>query len=148
MSLWRTIIYLLISVIPVYLIFADSGEVKNEPITDNVYLFWYSAPRTLEIPREWYEIEVITTAYNSLEAQTDSTPFITASGQRTRDGIVACNCLPFGTIIEIDGKEYEVQDRLNSRYTCSGLWRIDIWLEYYQDAIKYGKQIKTIRIYK
>lgn len=139
----KTEYFLWVLLIPIFMIFASSGEAITEPITDDVYLFYYDVPR-----EEWYEMEVLTTAYNSLPEQTDSTPFITASGTQTRDGIVACNCLPFGTVIEIDGKFYEVEDRMNSRYTCDGIWKVDIWMEHYEDAKQYGKQTTTIKIYK
>ena len=41
------------------------------------------------------------TAYNALPEQTDDTPEITASGKRVKEGIVANNCLPFGTKIAV-----------------------------------------------
>lgn len=57
--------------------------------------------------------------YNAEESQTDGNPYITASGKIVKDGIVANNCLPFGTKIEVDGLGvFEVQDRMNSRYDC------------------------------
>ena len=42
--------------------------------------------------------------YNSEKCQTDDTPNITASGQKTRDRIIANNCLAFGTKVKIDNK--------------------------------------------
>ena len=85
------------------------------------------------------------TAYNSVPEQTDSTPFITASGQRTRDGIVAANWLKMGTIIRIDGEYYQVQDRMNKRY---GFPYVDIWMEGVDDAKEFGRQNKLIEIIK
>ena len=81
--------------------------------------------------------EGVVTGYNSLPEQTDDTPFITASGQRTRDGIVANNCLKFGTLVVIGEKTYEVQDRMNKRYGCE---HYDIWMEYKSDAVHFGVQ--------
>jgi 3D (Asp-Asp-Asp) domain-containing protein len=52
---------------------------------------------------------VALTAYNAVPAQTDSTPFETASGAYSNPEVVAARTrdladeLPFGTIIEIDG---------------------------------------------
>ena len=86
--------------------------------------------------------EVTATAYNSLASQTDSTPWITASGSRCRTGVIACNFLPFGTKVMIEGfgdQVFIVEDRMNRRYTK----RIDIWFPKYQQAIKFGK--RTIR---
>lgn len=57
--------------------------------------------------------------YNAEPEQTDGNPYRTASGRIVKDGIVANNCLPFGSRILVDGiGELEVQDRMNSRYDC------------------------------
>jgi 3D (Asp-Asp-Asp) domain-containing protein len=79
------------------------------------------------------------TAYNSIEWQTDSTPWITALGTRCREGVIAANFLPFGTKVLIDGfgdQVFVVEDRMNKRYKK----RIDIWMKEYNDAIKFGRQ--------
>ena len=58
--------------------------------------------------------------YNAEEHQTDGNPYRTASGRIVKDGIVANNCLPFETKIEVEGiGVLEVQDRMNSRYGCN-----------------------------
>ena len=44
----------------------------------------------------------------------------------------------------IDGKDYTCEDRMNIRYTD----RFDIWFGSYAEAIDFGLQIKTIKIYK
>ncbi|MBI2036999.1 MAG: hypothetical protein HYT14_01400, partial [Candidatus Liptonbacteria bacterium] len=58
-----------------------------------------------EIPRAGRisvaERTVTITAYSSTPEETDSTPFITASGTHVRDGVVAANFLPFGTAVKI-----------------------------------------------
>lgn len=80
---------------------------------------------------------VMATAYNSLEGQTDSTPWITASGTRCREGVIASNFLPFGTKVKIEGfgdQVFVVEDRMNKRYTK----RIDIWFRDYNAAMKFG----------
>src|SRR3990167_1248447 len=59
------------------------------------------ATGTPEIPRAGrvsvVERYVTITAYSSTPEETDSTPFITASGTHVRDGVVAANFLPLGT---------------------------------------------------
>lgn len=69
------------------------------------------------------------TAYTSSPEETDDTPFETAMGTRTRDGIVAANFLPFGTRIKIPklfgDKIFVVEDRMNRKYSD----RVDIWVE-------------------
>ena len=65
------------------------------------------------------KIKMIITAYSSTYEETDDTPFITASGDMVRDGIVANNLLPFGTKVRIpelySNKIFVVQDRMNQR---------------------------------
>jgi 3D (Asp-Asp-Asp) domain-containing protein len=94
--------------------------------------------------RVTYIDQTVATAYNSLESQTDSSPWITASGSRCRKGVIAANHLPFGTKVMIEGfgdQIFVVEDRMNRRYKK----RIDIWMRSYRDAIKFGK--REIRYY-
>lgn len=65
---------------------------------------------------------------------------ITANGERAHVGGVACNFLPFGTVIVIDGIEYVVNDR------CGIDNCIDIFMEDYDAAIRFGRQDKEIYI--
>ena len=93
-------------------------------------------------------VTVSMTAYNSLPEQTDSNPFETAMGTTTRHGIVAANFVPLGTYIKIPelyGDEiFVVEDRMNARYTN----RVDIWMEEYSDARKFGvKNNVKIEVY-
>lgn len=83
------------------------------------------------------------TAYTSDPLETDDTPFLTASNQKVRNGIVANNCLPFGTRIIINGKQFEVQDRMNKRYGCD---KFDIWHESKKEALKFGRQNLRVEI--
>jgi len=86
--------------------------------------------------------QVLATAYNSLESQTDSSPWITASGTRCREGVIASNFLPIGTKVLIEGfgeRVFTVEDRMNKRYQK----RIDIWFRDYDDAMQFGlRQIR------
>lgn len=97
------------------------------------------APRTLT---------VTTTAYSSDVWQTDSTPFITASGTTVRHGVLAANFLPIGTKVKIPdlyGEQvFVVEDRMNARY-----WqRMDIWMSSYEEAKEFGVQKLEIEIYE
>ena len=88
----------------------------------------------------------IITAYSSTIDQTDDTPFITASSQRVRKGIIACNDLSFGTKVEIEGLGmFEVQDRKNSRYVNG---EIDIWMETREEALEFGIQERVVWVYE
>ena len=79
----------------------------------------------------------IFTAYTARVAETDSTPTITASNQEVKQGIIANNCLPFGTKIRINTEIYEVQDRMHSRYGCDCF---DIYMTTYSEALDFGRQ--------
>jgi 3D (Asp-Asp-Asp) domain-containing protein len=86
------------------------------------------------------------TAYTSTVDQCDSTPFITANGTRVRDGIVAANWLKFGTRVRIPemfgDKIFIVTDRMNPRFAD----RMDIWMDDYSAAIKFGTRHLTIEV--
>lgn len=88
------------------------------------------------------------TAYSSTVDQTDSEPFITASGAWVSDGIIAANFLPFNTKIRIpslfEDKVFIVKDRMNARHTN----RVDIWFPSRQEAINFGLQNAKIEILK
>ena len=83
--------------------------------------------------------EVILTAYSSSPDETDDTPHTTAFGTRVRDGIIANNCLPFGTEVQIPDifgdKVFVVEDRKNSRYSCN--W-VDVWYPSKTEAKDFG----------
>jgi len=85
------------------------------------------------------------TGYSSTPDQTDSTPLITASGNRVKSGIVACpRYLEFGTVIEINGKIYICDDRTHPR--LDGIF--DIWFSSKQKAKEWGKKKMEIIIYQ
>lgn len=100
------------------------------------------------------------TGYSSTVDQTNSQPFITASGARVRDGIVAVNSLngewvDFGTKIRIPEyfgeKEFVVKDRMNARLynlpsTSSYSGYVDIWFESRQAATNFGRVRSQIEI--
>lgn len=84
-------------------------------------------------------VKVIVTAYSSTVWQTDDDPFITASGTRVKEGIIANNMLPFGTEIRIPeyfgDKVFVVEDRMNRR---KGPYWVDIWFATTQEAVDFG----------
>lgn len=99
--------------------------------------------KTYEV-RSRYVVSV--SAYSSEPWQTDDTPFITASNTRVRDGVVATNFLPFGTLIrlpEIYGdKIFIVEDRMNRRYW----FNLDIWFADTQLAREFGRKTVTVEV--
>jgi len=92
-------------------------------------------------------IKVVVTAYSSTVWQTDSDPFITASGKMVQDGIVANNLLPFGTKIKIPelygNKIFVVEDRMHWR---KGVYQFDIWFSDYWQAKNFGVKKTSIEI--
>ncbi len=86
------------------------------------------------------------TAYSSSEDETDSTPHVTASGTRTRDGVVATNIFPIGTQVKIPElfgeKVLVVEDRMHKRFTD----RIDVWMPSKWQALTFGKQRAAVEI--
>ena len=86
------------------------------------------------------------TAYSSTPDQTDSTPFITASGTDVRDGIVACNFLRFGTKVRFPqlygDKIFIVEDRMAVRNSH----KMDIWFTSRGQAKQFGIKIAKVEI--
>jgi 3D (Asp-Asp-Asp) domain-containing protein len=68
---------------------------------------------------------------------------ITASGQRARPGMVACNVLPLGTRISIEGLgAFTVTDRMAKRMTGN---RIDIYCHSHKAALAFGVKWLTVQ---
>ena len=89
-------------------------------------------------------IEVTASAYSSTVGQTDASPFITASGERVRYGIVAANFLPMHTKIRIGNNAFEVKDRMNERYNNIPI--IDIWMPSLEEAQAFGTRTMLVEI--
>ncbi len=82
-------------------------------------------------------------AYAPSPYQTDSTPCITAAGTRVRPGVVATNFLPLGTILDINGEKYIVEDRMSPRYAG---YYLDVWFPSTSEALVFGRQGLSITI--
>lgn len=99
------------------------------------------------------------TAYNSTPGQTDSTPFITATGTRVRSGVVALSrdmlrLFPYGSKIRIEdlsgrynnlfqGRVFVVEDTMAARKTGS----LDIWMSTRTQAIQFGaRQVRITAV--
>lgn len=92
--------------------------------------------------------DVIVTAYSSTPEETDSTPFITASGKLVREGIIATNILPMGTKVRIPelfgNKIFVVEDRMHPRKK----YVVDIWFPTKKEAINFGAKRAFIEVLK
>jgi len=84
------------------------------------------------------------TAYTASVEECGKADGITASGTKATQGrTIAADHLPFGTLVEIDGRLYTVEDRFGGGYTN----KIDVYFENYADAIEFGRQQKIVRVY-
>lgn len=98
-------------------------------------------------PKIVKKIKALVTAYSSSPQETDEDPFITASGQRVRKGIVANNFFPFGTKVRFPQlfgeKIFIVQDRMSWK---KGNYHFDIWFPLKEQALKFGKKVTIAEI--
>lgn len=101
-----------------------------------------------------FSIPVKLTAYNAEESQTDSSPTITASNRKVREGWCALSrdientlSLKFGDIIivSIDGEfygDYEFQDRMHKRKTK----QVDLFMNSKQKSLEFGIKKGSMQI--
>jgi len=102
-----------------------------------------SVPDEVSIPTT---VQATIYAYNSFKSQTDESPFVTASGVTVFDGALACpSKYPFGTKVSIEGKNYTCVDRMAQRYRNGN--NFDIWMESYEEAIKWGVKDSIVLVY-
>ena len=91
---------------------------------------------------------VTVTGYSSSVNETDSTPFITASGSYVRDGVAASNFLPFGTKFKLPklfgDRVFTVEDRMNARF--NGTNYVDVWFAEKSDAVHLGTRSAQMEI--
>ncbi len=98
-------------------------------------------------PRVTKKIRVVATAYSSTPWETDDSPYLTAAGTLTREGVVANNKYPFGTKIRIPeiygDKVFVVEDRMHWR---KGDYHFDIWFPSYLEAKNFGAKRTYIEV--
>lgn len=131
---------------------SESSPINNQIQIQTTELLAQNYPRVTissEYNPETQEprvIKTLITAYSSSPEETDSTPFITASGNYVHHGVVAANFLPFGTRVRMPkifgDKVFIVEDRLRSDYND----RIDVWFPTKEGALRFGQQISEIEI--
>jgi 3D (Asp-Asp-Asp) domain-containing protein len=115
------------------------SQYKSEELSDKSIIL---VQKSAVLSQSGHKIEnvrkklVIATAYSSTVDQTDSTPFITASGARVKDGVVAANFLEFGAKVRFPSlygdKIFTVEDRMKSNH------KVDIWFSTRQKAKNFG----------
>lgn len=88
---------------------------------------------------------VIITYYTASENECGKNDGVTASGTVATEGrTVAADHLPFGTVVEIDGVQYIVEDRFGGGYGN----KIDIFVNDKHTAYKLGTKKVEVKIYE
>lgn len=116
--------------------------VDSQPLDIDIYLKEYFANK---IPKKTMHVTV--TGYSSTNGETDGTPYLTAIGTAVRDGIVAANFLPIGTVVrfpdKFEDKLFIVEDRMAERFGI----RVDIWMSNHEEAKKFGIQYLKMEVF-
>ena len=118
-------------------VYSDSLVAQNNILTPNAVKAKKNERKTMNI---WI------TAYSSAPEQTDSTPFVTASGSYVRTGVAAANFLPFNSRFKLpelfDDRVFVIEDRMHKRFNN----RIDIWFSTKEEAKNFGKKLAKVEI--
>lgn len=116
--------------------------VDSQPVDIDAYLREYFVNK---LPQKTIYVNV--TAYSSNKDQTDGNPYTTAYGTPARDGIVAANFLPVGTVVrfpdKFGDKLFVAEDRMNERYS----FQVDIWMSDQEEAKKFGIQFLKMEVF-
>ena len=102
---------------------------------------------TAAAEREYIEVTATLTAYCPCVKCCGKSDGITASGTQAtawRTVAVDTRLIPYGTEISIDGKTYVAED-------CGGKvkgYTIDVFFNSHEEALNFGRQTKTVKIYK
>jgi len=102
--------------------------------------------RDMEVLRSkprWTEVWVDASAYTASSDECGKGDGITASGVVAVEGVtIACDDLPFGTVVELDGHTYIVQDRYGGGYVN----RIDVFMDSKISADEFGREKLLMKI--
>ncbi len=155
MSINKTILFALICLIslcadPITIIGAAQKPDENQAFFENSLLNHLITLQNNTLFGTDYQIKrkikVVVTAYSSTPEETDDTPFITATGNRVRDGIVATNMLPFGTKIVMPevfrDKIFVVDDRMAAHKK----YMVDVWFPSKEQAKHFGAKYTYIEV--
>lgn len=113
-----------------------------EPVATTTY---QTKPAKVEIAYKTVKARV--TGYNTVEAQTDQTPCIGATGANIcgRNDVVACpRSIKLGTKVEIDGKTYVCLDRTAEKFNG----RFDISCDKDMACPAKVTGVKEVKIYE
>ncbi|MFH1711844.1 MAG: hypothetical protein ABH846_01240 [Patescibacteria group bacterium] len=128
----------------------DEGIALRAQVIQNAFTPFGELPEA-ELAPPLYSREMTITAYNSVAAQTDSTPCIGAAGTnvcatyQSGTNVCAANFVPKGTWLEVEGLgRCRVDDRMNARY----YYRVDWFMDKNVSAARqFGVQTRTVSVY-
>lgn len=114
-------------------------KITKMPITQT-YVVGTASP-----PKKYVKsFEVIATAYSPSYSETDSNPWMTASGLRSGFGVVAVDpsVIPMGTLLYVEGYGYAVAGDTGGAIKGN---RIDVFFYYPYEANRWG--VRRVRVY-
>ena len=138
------LVVLLIFTVPVCVITEKISAQDVEPVEVSEPAAEYT---TAAAEREYVEVTATLTAYCPCVKCCGKSDGITASGTQATAGrtvAVDTRLIPYGTEISIDGKTYVAED-------CGGKvkgYTIDVFFDSHEEALTFGRQTKTVKIYK
>ena len=140
------LIILLIFTVPVCVMTEKISAQAVEPVevSETIVEQEYT---TAVAEREYIEVTATLTAYCPCVKCCGKSDGITASGTQATAGrtvAVDTRLIPYGTEISIDGKTYVAED-------CGGKvkgYTIDVFFNSHEEALNFGRQTKTVKIYK
>ena len=140
------LVVLLIFTIPVCVMTEKISAQAVEPVevSETIVEQEYT---TAVAEREYIEVTATLTAYCPCVKCCGKSDGITASGTQATAGrtvAVDTRLIPYGTEISIDGKTDIAED-------CGGKvkgYTIDVFFNSHEEALNFGRQTKTVKIYK
>ncbi len=92
---------------------------------------------------KWEKMDATITAYSPRIEETDDDPYISASGHRVFEGMIACpRSIPLYSKVRVFGKEYSCLDRMHPRFTK----RFDIFFFNTKEALEFGKRSAEVLV--
>ena len=112
----------------------------------SIYLMMLAWQAELAQAEQWK-----VTAYCSCVKCCGKSDGVTASGRQAKAGYVACNWLPFGTHLKMNGKIYVVMDRgAKSQFgdRTNKIKHVDVWMPTHKSAKKFGVRYEKVEVLK
>lgn len=120
--------------------------VKSVAILATALVLGFNQPSELVVPTP---VEIMTaevSAYTASPDETDNDHNTTASGKVAEGNMIACpSRYEFGTVIEIKGRQYICEDRMNRRYRKGNYF--DILMDSKKEAYQWGRKIVEVKVF-